>query len=298
MFILKDNNKPFITALIFLFFCQAGRGDNQCLNYNVENAAWGFSDRQSSRFYDDATLARNQNLSDENIQARIRRSVATTYQENQVNRSQSEINDLASHIKHAAECTGNDFSILAGLLYVESKYCSQLLNTSSPDSSASGCGQFTVWPIRVFRNQLRLPGRAENGDPKIRQGIEDLLASCFVGREHRIDEFKELFSQSTSSVKSFLQSGQDFEMDLVATAIYLKFFYAMAGFYYNPGSRAAGALSRYGEGPAYARKVNRESTQVNACQENIPFLESIQEVACELSEDSSACYMTERTYTL
>ncbi len=278
----------FIVVLVNLNFAQA----QICANFQVEDAAWGMTPRQAERMLSNAELPNNQRVSRSEKIERVKNHIDVFH-----NGSNIISNDeLARTLVDVAECTGHDFTFFAGIIKKESTYC---LDRHNNGSGASGCGQFTSWPIRVYKNQLLLPGREENGDPDFKAAIETLLSRCYEGRPEKIDQFIELFSQSRSTVKSFLRRGEDTEMDLVASAIYLKFYYARTGFYYNPHSRAAGALSLYGEGSSYATQAMNTINQVNyTCSENDPYLLDIEDTSCELSDDPAACHLTTPTYDI
>lgn len=289
---LKQPCYALITGFIIIFLNATLAEAQTCANYQVEDAAWGMTPSQARRMTSNAGLPNNRDVS---RSEKIRRVY------NHINISHGGTNiisneDLARTIVDVAQCTGHDFTFFAGIIKKESTYCLDRHNNSS---GASGCGQFTSWPIRVFKNQLLLPQREENGDPDFKEAIEVLLSRCYEGRPEKIEQFIELFSQSRSTVKSFLRRGEDTEMDLVASAIYLKFYYARTGFYYNPHSRSAGALSLYGEGSSYATQAMNTINQVNyTCVENDPYLIDIENTSCELSDDPAACQLTTPTYDI
>ncbi len=279
-----------ITILTSLFYNQVHA--QQCSTNNLHSAAWGMSPRQAERMLSNAELPNNRNVQYREKVTRVFNHISQFHNGSSVISNA----DLAQTIVDTSICTGHDFTFLAGILKKESTYC---LDRHNENSGASGCGQFTTWPIRVFKNQLLLPGREENGDPDFKRSIETLLSRCYQDRPEKIEEFINLFSQSRSTIRSFLRRGDDIEMDLIASAIYLKFYYARAGFYFNPSSSSPGALSLYGEGSRYASDAMEIINQVDyTCVENEDYLKKIEETSCELSDDSRACQLTVPSYDI
>ncbi len=266
-----------------------------CLDAQVTQVGTPMTSHEASRMLADATFDENKNLS---RQEKIRRVMANMA----IHRPPLDDvtdQDLAEQIVDISECTGHDFSIMAGLFRKESTYCLAKLNTSSRKSTASGCGQITIWPIREFKNHLVLPGRRGPSSAAAKESLETLINSCMGNRS---DEFIELLSQSENSVKAYLRNESDYEFDVFMSALYLKFLYGLRGFYYNPHTSSAGALSLYGEGSGYARLVNRFASGVQQssqlCFDDEDYIREIERTSCELSEDSASCSLTTPTWEI
>ncbi len=260
-----------------------------CFDAQIYKAGTPTSPAQAERMLANATFTENQKLSRSEKIRRVRTNIGG------VRNPLTDINDqdLAQWIVDIADCTGNDFSIFAGLIRKESTYCLEKLNRSSPKSTASGCGQITIWPVREFQNHLDLPGRRGPSDPEAKGALEKLINSCL---ENRSEAYKELLSKTPNQVKAYLRNQGDYEFDLFTAALYLKFQYGFTGFYYDPNVRAAGALSRYGEGTKYGFRIDqfardvRQSSQL--CIDDSNYINDIERTSCELSEDSASCSLT------
>ncbi len=272
-----------------------------CDTNMFEKAAWGLSQSNSRRFLEDATLPSHKGLSDGEVYDRLHASIQSMYKARRLsNGPYVSASSLASKIQWAAECTGHDFSMLAAVIKVESAYCSLMHNKGGGDS---GCGQFTGAAIGFFKNQLRLPGRKENGSPLMKKTIEELVSRCAPGSSYvNENSLVELFSQSNEDIRTNLRSGKNISVDLLATAIYLKFYYAISGFYYNAASSQPGALSRYNGGGVanYGSKINGHATKIDAqlCSKDPAYLKEIESAACELSAAPEVCELTLPTFDI
>lgn len=266
-----------------------------CETNMFEKAAWGLSQSNSRRFLQDATLPGNKGLSDGEVHDRLLSSIESMYKARGLSEGPFvSASSLASKIQWAAECTGHDFSMLAAVVKVESAYCSLMHNKGGGDS---GCGQFTGASIGFFKNQLRLPGRKENGSALMKKTIEEVVSRCAPGSSYvNENSLVELFSKSDADIRNELRSGKNISVDLMATAIYLKFYYAISGFYYNASSSQPGALSRYNGGGVadYGKKINGHATKIDGqvCSKDPQYLRQIEDAACELSGDSDICQLT------
>lgn len=274
---------------------------NSCDQNLFQQAAWGLSQSQSKRFLSDATLPENRNLSDGEVHDRILTDINKMYRARKISTSPYvSAESLASKIQWAAQCTGHDFSMLSAVIKVESAYCSILHNKSGGDS---GCGQFTSAAIGFFKNQLRLPGKKENGSALMKKTIEEVMRNCAPGSSHiNENSLVELFSKSKDEIRADLRSGKNISRDVLATAIYLKFYYSISGFYYNASSKSPGALSRYNGGGVknYGEKINGHAVKINGevCGKDHDFLKAIEIGACELSADKAVCSLTTPTFEI
>ena len=275
---------------------------NVCQENTLHESAWGLRDSQARTFLSDATLPGNLGASDGEIRDRLEASISKFYRARGKSSNYTSASSLAAKIQWAAQCTGNDFSMLAGIIKVESAYCSLLHNKGGGDS---GCGQFTSAAIGYYRNQLRLPGRKENGSTNMKNSIEELMRRCAPGSSYvEEDSLHKLFSMDKTSIRKPLRNGENISLDILATAIYLKFYYSISGegFYYDATTSGPGALSRYNGGgfAGYGKKINGEAMKIDAqmCQKDESYLESIEEAACELSVDKEVCDMRTPIYSI
>ncbi len=264
---------------------------NACHVDQIHKAAWGMSKAGRERFLSDATLSGNRSASDGEIFERLHKSVKAQYGGEKGRFGDA--TSVAKKIQWAAECTGNDFTMLAAVIKGESGYCQFLHNKGGGDS---GCGQFTSASINFYKNQLRVSGRIENGHPRLKQSIEDLMVRCAPGSSYvQEDSLANFFDQSKDKIRQDLRTGKNLSLDILATAIYLKFYYSVSGFYYNASSSAPGALSRYNGGGVanYGQKAYNKAIKIsdNACHRDEAYEERMQEIACELGDDKSACQM-------
>lgn len=265
---------------------------NSCQMNYFKRSAWGLSQTGRERMLSDATLAGNLSVSEGEAYERLYKDIKKTYG----NKEQGNFIDassLAKKIQWAASCTGNDFTMLAAIVKGESMYCHLLHNKGGGDS---GCGQFTSAAIGFFKNQLRTPGRKEDGHPRLKSTIEEIVSRCAPGSSYiNENSLVDLFSLSKEGIREDLRTGKNISRDLLATAIYLKFYYAVSGFYYNASSTSPGALSRYNGGGVanYGTKAYNKAIKIQAdmCQKDTDFLKGIEKVACELGDDQNSCQM-------
>jgi hypothetical protein len=285
--------------LIILFFYSLPTlaSDSICTDYQVESAAYSINSTRYNRIVSDASLPRNRQISQRDKKNRIEDHIQAIYQSQRIRNSEISIDELATLLADVATCTGNDFSMLAAVVAKESIYCYDRHNRRGGDS---GCGQFTTPAITEIKNQLRLPGRQTSGTNEGQRALETLLHNCYTGNGRSVDYFKSVFSQSPSQVRMFLRSGEDIQLDLIATGMYLKLLYGISGFYFDANSRSAGALARYNGGGTrgYASSVNQKAQNVNACGVDESAIMEIESHACSLSNDPAACHMTVPTYEI
>lgn len=266
-----------------------------CRDHQLIPTAANMTERQAARMLVDATYPENKNIS---RSEKIRR-VAANMETHRDPLPDITDRKLAEWVVDIAKCTGHDFSILAGLLRKESTYCLAKLNTSSSKSTASGCGQITIWPVREFKDHLVLPGRRGGSDPEARASLEKLIEGCLG---NRTEEFMELLSETPNEVKKYLREESDYQFDLFMAALYLKYHYGRAGFYYDPSRNTPGALSLYGEGSSYGRTVDRYADGVQQssqfCFDDTESIKEIERTSCELSNDSAVCSLTTPTWDI
>ncbi len=268
---------------------------NACHYDQLQKAAWGMSVSGRERFLSDATLSGNQSVSDGEIFERLHKSISAQYGGEQGRNGSA--TSVAKKIQWAAECTGNDFTMLAAIIKGESGYCQFLHNKGGGDS---GCGQFTSASINFFKNQLRVSGRIENGHPRVKQSIEDLMVRCAPGSSYvQEDSLAKLFDQSKDKIREDLRTAKNLSLDILATAIYLKFYYSVSGFYYDASSPSPGALTRYNGGGVenYGKKAYNKAINIkgNECIRSEDYLNLMQETACALGDDMASCRMDVKT---
>ncbi len=283
--------------LVFVLLILVGQSawTRHCVDSNVFEAGTGLNQRQAYRMLTDASFDGNKKVSRKEKVRRVYTSIGHSHNGlPKISRAK-----LATLIVDMSTCTGNDFTVFAGLLKKESDYCLNVLNNTSEKSTASGCGQITVWPIREIKNHFGLPGRTKAGDANSRYAITRLLNNCFKEDEARIQDFIELLSQPSNDVKAYLRSGDDYELDLFMAAFYLKFHYGRVGYYYNPHTSGPGALSLYGEGSGYAGLVTSYAGNVDMlCFDDDDYLKPIEKESCQLTSDAEACFQTTPTHEL
>ncbi len=297
MDLLAKSQGALLCLLVIITFLSASLAlaGMVCLDHQVVNTATPINQREANRMLASAAFAENRGITRHEKAQRVARSLAVTRPElNDI--SDSELSELIVDI---AQCTGNDFSVFAGLIKKESTYCMEKLNQSSSASSASGCGQITIWPVREFKDHLQLPGRRGASYEPARVALESLIDRCLGDRQ---DDFYELFTHSPNEVKAYLRSQGDYQMDLFVSALYLKYQYGRTGFYYDPHTSAPGALSLYGEGAHYASAVSRFANGVQrssqVCFDDSEYIKDIERTSCELSEDSAACSLATPTWEI
>lgn len=265
-----------------------------CDSAQVYETAWQVGSRQFAAMTEDATLARNAKLTFSEKVARVLRNIQKVRSSVALERLQMSDSRLASKIVEIAACSGNDFSIFAALLAKESKYCRDRHNRAGGDS---GCGQFTTPAITEFKNQMRLGRSADYGTAKGADAFEKLVNTCYGNDEAKLKRFKERMGKRVSSVKADLRKGDDIELDLIATAVYLKFNYGFTANYYSSASKAAGALARYNGGgtSGYAKAVNGSAQKIGFCADSNQWLGELSDEACSMSDDAEVCNLLTRT---
>lgn len=281
-----------------LFMANSTQAAYQCQQGLLEKTGMAISKSQAKKMLSDAEFSGNKKLSRREKIRKVKEHIKYSHK----GLPDISNDDLAELIIDISDCMGHDFSIFAGLLRKESDYCLNKLNTSSRKSTASGCGQITIWPIKEFKNQFELPGHTKSGDPDAKQALGALLSRCFKDNEEEVTDFLKLMSESPNDVKAYLRNSGDYKMDLITSALYLKLLYGRTGFYYNAKSKSAGALSLYGEGSRYASAIEsfagRVQKSVELCYDDTEYIKSIEQASCELSEDPASCSLTTPTWDI
>lgn len=253
--------------------------------------AWHYNNNQVRTLRADKTEPRNAGVSASEQKRRIENRIKAYH--NGVNGYSS--GQIADMVSWAASCTGNDFTYLAGVLEVESRYC---LNRHNKGGGDSGCGQFTTVAIKEFKSQMRLPGQqAKNNAVKaVTDTLHQMAKDCFAqtGDSKRYNDFIALYSKSASDLQKNLRAGKDLDLDILASAMYLKLMVALGGGYTVPGN-AKGGIARYNGGgnPSYVSHVTGAVNKVNyTCYEDL-YTEDVQALACELSDAPDQCVAEE-----
>lgn len=255
-----------------------------CEGTTSYDIAWSFGNRQHSIFVSDRTEERNIGVSTTSKKQRILNRIQAYH--NGINNVIS-APELADTIAWAAECTGNDFTYLSAIFEAESNFCLHRHNTGGGDS---GCGQFTSSPINELKSQLRLPGQQRNNNASqlAKSTIEEMVRSCFekAGTPGRYNDFMNLFSQNRSHIQQVFRAGTDVDIDVLASAVFLKLMVSVTGGYIVPGT-APGGIWRYNGGGVsnYVSKITGNAQKVNfTCEEDL-YSDQVGALACELSDE-------------
>lgn len=250
--------------------------------------AWHLNNNQVRTLQANKTEPRNVDVSRAEQKRRI---------ENRVKAYHSGVNGvstggIADLVVWAAACTGNDFTYLAGVLETESMYCKNRHNKGGGDS---GCGQFTTVALKELKSQMRLPGQQANNNAvrEVTETLHNMAKNCFAqaGNSKRYDDFITLFSKSNSDIQKNLRAGQNLDLDILASALYLKFMVALGGGYLVSGQKAGG-IARYNGGgdKNYVSKVTGAVQKVDfTCYED-EYTPYVQAISCEMSNEPSRCY--------
>lgn len=254
---------------------------------SVDSAAWSFTSNHKRIFTSDRTEPRNEGVSTSEKKSRVLKRIKKYH--NGV--SGMDASELAATIVWASECTGNDFTYLAGVFEVESMYCKARHNTGGGDS---GCGQFTSAAINVLKNQLRLPGQQKNNNASLdaKKSIEGMIKNCYakIGQPERYKDFINLFKKDRTAIQSKLRAGTDLDIDILASAVFLKFMVALAGGYIVPGSKPGGLAMYNGGGvPNYAGKVNDRAQNVSYLCVEDEYSAVIGNISCSIQEGTDSC---------
>ncbi|MGH1468883.1 MAG: hypothetical protein ACRBBP_08410 [Bdellovibrionales bacterium] len=208
---------------------------------------------------------------------------------------------IARAIIWASDCTGNDFKWFAGIIGNESLYCS----TRQGAGGDSGCGQFTGDAIASMKLQLKLPSRQrgsiDTASPRSTQAMRDMVKSCYQRYDGMVDGsegkgsealFYNVMDRSHSGLKSVFRRASAMHVDILASAIFLKFNAALAGGYTVSGSRPGG-IARYNGGGVsnYLSHIQRHRGKINvdySCVEDT-YTSDVAGFACELDENPETC---------
>lgn len=135
---------PIFMSLLVLFSSMASAKTLYCPDAKVHLVGTPMTARQARRMLAEAEFKEHRKMTREEKVNRVIGHISTSHN----GLPDITKKELAEVIVDIADCTGNDFAIFAGLLKKESDYCLKRLNQTSVNSSASGCGQITVWPVR------------------------------------------------------------------------------------------------------------------------------------------------------
>jgi len=268
-----------------------------CDGAESTEAAWGMSPSAHKVFTANMTELENRNYTKDQKRSAVERAMRP-YHNGTGGYSREQI---ARAIIWASDCTGNDFKWFAGLVGNESSYCS----AREGRGGDSGCGQFTGAAIDSMKLQLKLPSRLrgsiDTASPRATAAMKDMIASCYQKYDGMVDGsegpgsaalFYNVMDRSHSGIKSVFQRASAMHVDLLASAIFLKFNVALAGGYTVPED-VPGGVARYNGGgvPNYLSHVKSKVDLINvdySCVEDT-YTQKVAESACELDEDPEVC---------
>lgn len=287
-----------LLGIISLFLtCPLAHSKMICEDSNLYDAAWGMSPNAHRIFTSDLSEPANSRLSKDQKRAAVKRAIeryhsgAGGYTSEQIARA----------IVWAADCTGNDFKWFAAVVGNESLYCSTRLGSGGD----SGCGQFTTPALISLKLQMKLPsrprGNVDTASPRSTQAMKEMVSSCYQRYDGMVDGsqgpgsealFYNVLDKDISSIKNIFQRASAMHVDILATAIFLKFNVALAGGYTVPGS-AMGGIARY-NGGGVSNYLSHIQKQRGYIQSNFMCVEdtytiSVEAAACDLEEDREAC---------
>ena len=210
--------------------------------------------------------------------------------------------EIARALVWASDCTGNDFKWFAAIIGNESSYCKNRKGAGGD----SGCGQFTNAAIHSMKLQLKLPSR-KSGDidtasPIATKAMKEMISSCYKVYDGMVDGsegegnedlFYRVMDSKISELKSVFRKASAMHVDILASAIFLKFQVALAGGYILPGTKLGGIARYNGRGTrGYLKHIigKAKNIKVNySCIEDT-YTSSVAEFACEIdNEDPDAC---------
>lgn len=268
-----------------------------CEGAEQTDIAWGMSPSARDIFTSNLTEPANRNYTKDQKRAAVKRAVER-YHSGAGGYSPAQI---ARAIVWAADCTGNDFKWFAGIIGNESLYC----KTRVGSGGDAGCGQFTGAAITSMKLQLKLPsrprGQIDTASPRATVAMKDMVKSCYErydgmvdGSEGPGDEalFYNIMDRSHSGLKDVFRRASAMHVDILASAIFLKFNVALAGGYTVPGS-APGGIARYNGGGVrnYLSHIRNQAQHIDvnySCVEDV-YTPSVAGFACEVDEDADAC---------
>ena len=225
-----------------------------CVGANLHDSAYGMSSTQLGHFQKNLTENRNRGVAYKDRLDRVKAAVEHRNQ-NLKFPTGHDSKSIAQTIVWAAECTGNDFTILSSIQSVESGYCSDLTGGGAD----SGCSQLSVRKgasVAEMKSQLDITGGDKGAEPRVTTAAREMILSCLNNDESQLQSFLDFYARDYADIKSDLRNGRNVYFDILAGAIYLKFVTALAGGYIVPGD-APGGIARYNGGgvPNYLGKV-------------------------------------------
>ncbi len=174
----------------------------------------------------------------------------------------------------------------------ESNYCMHRLNKVGGDS---GCMQFTNPAINELKHQFGFVGsdKHTSGMPE----VLTYLISRYFGQNNpqRVEEFKKWFKQDIPSLKNSLRSGDQFEFEIIAGSLFIKFQLALAKGNYGIAVRnyngSAAKLTYQESVIANSQKITDSSSQtsIEECYRKRKYEETIMKLACDLTDDPEEC---------
>ncbi len=271
-----------------------------CNKPTLHNAAWQMNSKTRSTFISNLTEPENEQYTKEQRVAVVN-SAIKKYHSGVDNYTTKQI---AKAIIWASDCTGNDFKWFAGIIGNESLYCKSRLGKGGD----SGCGQFTGAAIDSIKLQLKLKsrpkGKLDTASSISTKAMENMVKSCYESYDGIVDGsegpgneelFYNVMNRSHKNLKIVFQKATAMHVDILASAIFLKFNAAIAGGYIIPGSRPGGIARYNGRGIRnYLRKVIRTVNRdlfipmTYTCVEDWYTLEIVA-FACQIDENPEAC---------
>ena len=203
------------------------------------------------------------------------------------------------------DCTSNDFKWFAAIIGHESSYCKNRKGAGGD----SGCGQFTSAAIDSMKLQLKLPSRTrgskDTASPRATKAMKEMISSCYKAYDGMVDGsegegnedlFYSVMDRQVESLKSVFRKASAMHVDILASAIFLKFQVALAGGYILPGTKRGGIAKYNGGGTKdYLKHIRKKAKNIKVNKVNYSCIEdtytsSVAEFACEIdNEDPDAC---------
>jgi len=268
-----------------------------CEGSTQTDIAWGMSPSAHRIFTANMTEPANRRYSKDQKRSAVERAMRP-YHDGTGGYSRAQI---AKAIIWAADCTGNDFKWFAGLVGNESNYCSARVGSGGD----SGCGQFTGAAIDSMKLQLKLSSRRrgsiDTASPRSTAAMKEMISSCYQKYDGMVDGsegpgseklFYNVMNRSHSGLKSVFRKASAMHVDLLASAIFLKFNVSLAGGYTVSGS-APGGIARYNGGGVqnYLGHIKKKAARINVnytCVED-DYTPAVAEFACAIDEDPESC---------
>lgn len=253
---LKGKTKGLVLLLLILglSFNASSNSNLVCEDATVHDSAYGMSNTQLNRFESNLTENRNRGVSYRDKVKRVKEAVE--YRNGNLGfPAGHDSQSIAEAAVWAANCTGNDFTVFAAILSVESGYCGDLVGGGSD----SGCSQLSARrgaSVHELKSQLNISGGDGSANPDVTRAARNMVLSCFNNDRTQYNAFMEFYGRTFDEIKRDLRRGTNVYFDVLMGAIYLKFVTSLAGGYMVPGD-APGGIARYNGGgvPNYLGKV-------------------------------------------